>query len=199
MTVAALSACALLYAGAGNFPPNNRSRDWAAKEYVENVLAAVEPTGPLLTADWQVYAPALYMQFVEGFRREVRVIDVNLLRRSWHFDTIDRTYPGLLASCAGEVETFLRELRQREQDPGAYARDPGRTARIDDLFQALLLAFVRQHARAGGAYVTYDLATGLAEPAFARALSPGVRRSCRRASYSKWRHGGRSPPRAQIP
>ena len=44
----------------------------------------------LLTLDWQVASPMLYTREVEHLRRDVRVIDVNLLRRLWYFDYLKR-------------------------------------------------------------------------------------------------------------
>jgi hypothetical protein len=63
---------------------------------VENVLNAIAPNGLLLTLDWQVASPMLYAQEIEQRRRDVKVVDINLLRRSWYFDYLKHAYPGLI-------------------------------------------------------------------------------------------------------
>ncbi|HEX8087266.1 MAG TPA: DUF2723 domain-containing protein, partial [Blastocatellia bacterium] len=61
-----LSLLIPLTAFASNLPYNDRSRYYVAQDYVENILSTVEPNGMLLTLDWQVYSPLLYLQRVEG-------------------------------------------------------------------------------------------------------------------------------------
>ena len=66
----------------GNWPFNNRRHYFIADDYVENLLGAIEPNGLCcLTSDWQVASPMLYAQEVEQRRRDVEVVDINLLRR----------------------------------------------------------------------------------------------------------------------
>src|SRR5947207_3956814 len=67
---------------AANWPFNNRRHYLIAHDYVENLLSTIEPNGLLLTQDWQVVSPMLYAQEVEQRRPDVKVVDVNLLRRS---------------------------------------------------------------------------------------------------------------------
>jgi hypothetical protein len=145
---------------AGNFPFADRSRYWLARDYVHNLLQTVEPNGMLLTLDWQVWSPMLYTRTIEAHRRDVVVIDVNLLRRSWYIDHLRREYPGLMAAVAVETEAYLGDLRQWEAHPELYERDPVANQRISDRFAALLLAFVRVQMKRGPAYVTQELALG---------------------------------------
>jgi hypothetical protein len=38
----------------------------------------------------------LYAQEIEQRRRDVKVVDINLLRRSWYFDYLKHAHPGLM-------------------------------------------------------------------------------------------------------
>lgn len=147
---------------AGNFPFNDRSRYFIAHDYADNILRTIEPNGLLLTLDWQVYAPLLYTRTIERQRRDVTVVDANLLRRSWYFDYLRREYPALIESARDQVEAFLEDLRHWEQDPALYQRDRTLNRRIDDRFHAMLLAFVAHHLRTGPVYVTQDIAVSRA-------------------------------------
>lgn len=147
-----------LVALAANLPYNNRSQFYVARDYVENILSTIEPGGLLLTPDWQVYSPLLYAREIESERRDVVAIDVNLLRRSWYFDYLSRSYPSLIEQSREKVDAFLADLKAWEQDPEAYARDTALNQRINTRFYDMILAFVREHIKSGSVYVTLDIA-----------------------------------------
>ncbi|HUI24954.1 MAG TPA: DUF2723 domain-containing protein [Candidatus Kryptonia bacterium] len=148
-----------LVALAGNVRFDDRSRYFIAHDYVENILRTIEPGGLLLTLDWQVCSPMLYTRAIERLRRDVAVVDINLLRRSWYVTYLRREYPDVMAASRDETDAFLDDLQHWEQDPGEYARDPALTRRIDDRFRNLILAFVRRQIESGhAAYATQDTA-----------------------------------------
>jgi tetratricopeptide (TPR) repeat protein len=147
-----------LVALAGNFGFNDRSRYWIARDYADNILRTIEPNGMLLTLDWQVCSPLLYVRSIERERRDVTVIDINLLRRSWYVDYLRREYPELMQQTRDQVAAFLEDLRQWEQDPDLYQRDLRLNQRIDARFRDMILAFVREHLRSGPVYITQDVA-----------------------------------------
>ena len=134
---------------------NNRRHDWIAHDYVGNIFRSVEPNGLLLTYDWQVASPALYLQHVEQRRPDVTVVDVNLLRRSWYFDYLNRCHPDLMARSHAEVDSFLTELRQWERDESAYTTNEAAT-RITAKFDELVASLVRSQMSVGPVYVTLD-------------------------------------------
>jgi tetratricopeptide (TPR) repeat protein len=143
---------------AGNFRFNDRSRYWIAQDYVDNILRTIEPHGLLLTLDWQVCSPFLYARAIAQQRRDVTVIDINLLRRSWYFAYLGREYPELMQETRDEVGAFLEDLTQWEQDPKRYERDLSLNQRIDTRFRDMIMAFVRAHLQTGPAYITQDIA-----------------------------------------
>jgi len=158
---------------ASNFRFNDRSRYFIAHDYVDNILDTIAPGGMLLTLDWQVCSPLLYVRTIEERRRDVIVIDVNMLRRSWYFDYLRREYPDLIAGSHDKVEAFLEDLRHWEQDPQAYERDRSLNRRIDARFHDMLLDFVGRHIGSAPIYVTQDivLSRDPSDAALARALS----------------------------
>ncbi|MEK6284657.1 MAG: DUF2723 domain-containing protein [Acidobacteriota bacterium] len=142
----------------GNLPYDNRSRYFIAQDYVENILSTIEPGGLLLTRDWQVYSPMLYLREVERRRDDAVVIDVNQLRRSWYFDYLERTYAATIEQNRDKVESFLEDLRHWEHDPELYERDVSLNQRISARFYDMILAFVTNHIRTAPVYVTLDIA-----------------------------------------
>jgi hypothetical protein len=159
---AALMILALLIpavAATSNIGFNDRRHYLIARDYVENTLKTIEPNGLLLTDDWQVYSPLLYLREVEGVRRDVVAIDIQQLRRTWYYGYLDAAYPAMMAASRDRVDAFLEDLRHWEQDPDLYQRDAMLNERINTRFYDMLEAFVMNHLSSAPVYVTVNVAT----------------------------------------
>lgn len=174
-----------------NLPFNNRSHYFIAHDYVDNILDTVGHDGLLLTSDWQVYSPFLYVRHVEGARPDAIVIDVNLLRRTWYFAYLDRQYPALMQAARPQVSAFLGDLRHWAQDPGLYQRDAGLNRRINTEFYDMIMALVGTHLGAGPVYVTEDLLAN--DPDLAQRLA-GYNRVPQGLVFQVTRQRGFIPP-----
>jgi tetratricopeptide (TPR) repeat protein len=144
---------------AGNFDFNNRHRYFIARDYVENILKTIAPNGMLLTDDWQVYSPLLYLREVEGVRRDVVAMDIQQLRRTWYFDYLKAAYPETMTASAAKVDAFFADLNHWEHDPDLYGRDAALSERINTRFYDMLEAFVTHQMAGGPVYVTLNVAT----------------------------------------
>jgi len=142
---------------AANWPFNNRRHDFIAHDYVENLFSTIAPDGLLLTQDWQVASPMFYAQEVEQRRHDVKVLDINLLRRSWYFDYLNQAHPGLMERSREKIDPYLTLLKQWEQDPGSFTRDQELTRRISMAFLDLIQAMVRNEIKVAPVYITNDL------------------------------------------
>ena len=142
---------------AGNWPFNNRRHYFIANDYVENLLSAIGPDGLLLTSDWQVASPTFYAQEIEQRRRDVKVVDINLLRRSWYFDYLKHAYPGLIERSRDKVETFVANLKEWERDPQSFATNEALTRRITAAFEEMIQSMVTNENRVGSVYITRDV------------------------------------------
>ena len=140
-----------------NWPFNNRRHYFIAHDYVENVLSAIEPNGLLLTLDWQVASPMFYAQEVEQRRRDVKIVDINLLRRSWYFDYLRHAYPGLIERSREKVDVFVENLKEWERDPGAFTRNQALTQKISAAFEEMIQSIVANENRLAPVYITRDL------------------------------------------
>ncbi len=97
-----------------NFSSQNRSRFTLAQDYALDALASVGQKGLLLTSDWQVYAPILYLQEAEGRSPGVASVDVLLLKRTWYLDYLARKWPVLTASSSRALEIYRALLYRFE-------------------------------------------------------------------------------------
>jgi tetratricopeptide (TPR) repeat protein len=155
--IAVLVVCTCTMALMANWPFNNRRQYFIARDYVDNLLKAIAPNGLLLTLDWQVASPMLYAEEIEQQRRDVKVVDINLLRRSWYFDYLKRAYPSLIERSREKIETFVQNLNEWEHDPGAFARSPALTQRINAAFLEMIQSIVTNESRIAPIYMTKDL------------------------------------------
>jgi Protein of unknown function (DUF2723)./Tetratricopeptide repeat. len=144
---------------ASNFGFNNRHRYFIARDYVENILKTIEPNGLLLTDDWQVYSPLLYLREVEGIRKDVVAMDIQQLRRSWYYDYLNTAYPEMMTAARDQVDAFLGELRHWEQDPKLYERDATLFNRINTGFYEMIETFVTNQIDNAPVYITLNVAT----------------------------------------
>jgi hypothetical protein len=140
-----------------NWPFNNRRRYFIAHDYVDNLLKAIAPNGLLLTLDWQVVSPMFYAQEIEQLRPDVKVVDINLLRRSWYFDYLKHAYPGLIERSREKTDVFVENLKKWERDPGAFARSPALTQRISAAFLEMIQSMVTNESRVAPVYMTNEL------------------------------------------
>ena len=157
--VAAATAIVLTSATAfaANWPFNNRRHDFIADDYVENIFSTIASDGLLLTQDWQVVSPMFYAQEIEQRRSDVKVLDINLLRRSWYFDYLKQAHPGLIDRSSEKIESYVALLKLWERDPGAFNRNEELTRRISMAFLDMIQTIVRNEIRVAPVYVTNDV------------------------------------------
>lgn len=142
---------------AANWPFNNRRHYFIAHDYAENLFSTIEPNGLLLTQDWQVAAPMFYEQAVEQRRTDVKVIDINLLRRSWYFNYLKRAHPDLVERSRDKIDAYVEDLKEWERDPGAFARSQPLTQKISVAFLEMVRSIVMNEIRFAPVYITNDL------------------------------------------
>jgi tetratricopeptide (TPR) repeat protein len=145
---------------AANWPFNNRRHYFIANDYVENFFSTIAPNGLLLTQDWQVASPMLYAQEIEQRRRDVKVVDINLLRRSWYFDYLKHAHPGLMERSREKIDPYVEILKQWERDPAAFSRSQDLTQRISMAFLEMVQAIVRNEITVAPVYITNDVLIG---------------------------------------
>ena len=157
--VAAATAIVLTSATAfaANWPFNNRRHYFIADDYVENLFSTIAPNGLLLTQDWQVASPMLYAQEIEQRRGDVKVVDINLLRRSWYFDYLKHAHPGMMDRSREKIDPYVAILKQWESDPAAFSRSQDLTQRISMAFLEMIQAIVRNEIKVAPVYITNDV------------------------------------------
>lgn len=76
-----------------NFNTNNQSNNSFARDYASDIAESVAPNGVLFVeADLSLF-PVWYMQSVEGVRKDIAVLDVDMLMLPWFKGQLKEKYP----------------------------------------------------------------------------------------------------------
>ena len=112
-----------------------RSTDIRGASFVSDIVAPMEYGGLLLTQvspqaiptttrspgillrdwlwllqEWQFYAPWLALHHLDGYRPDLKIIDVNLVRRFWYLDYLEVHVPKYMDALRTEVDTYKAQL-----------------------------------------------------------------------------------------
>jgi hypothetical protein len=123
-----------------NFTANDESKNYYVEEMTMNIFRNIEPNGIVISAQWDFWVSASwYYNFVKNIRRDIVVIDKELLRRSWYFKYLEKHYPDVYNNSRKEIESFMNELYKFENDL------PYNTVTIMKAFENMLSSFVRNN------------------------------------------------------
>jgi len=82
--MALMMAAVPIWMGYQNYPGNDRSDRYVARDYAYNLLNSVEKNALLFTNGDNDTFPLWYLQEVEGVRTDVRVVNLSLLNTDWY-------------------------------------------------------------------------------------------------------------------
>lgn len=108
---AALMLVFIIIQFAVNLKETNSNDVYIFEDYTKAILNSVDNNSVVLGYQWDFYmSPAYYFQNVENYRKDVTLIDKELLRRSWYFNQLERNHPGLIKRIQPDVDVFLNAL-----------------------------------------------------------------------------------------
>ena len=94
----------------------DQSDNFIFEDYTKASLNSLPANSILFSYQWDyLISPSYYFQFVENYRRDVTIVDKELLRRSWYFDQLNNVDNSLLSGLNKEVKSFLDALKPFEQ------------------------------------------------------------------------------------
>jgi len=80
----------------GNWRSHDASRRYFTRDFAANALASLPPNAIYFTVGDNDTFPVIYLQSVEGFRPDVRIVNLSLANTAWYVDQLasrDSTFP----------------------------------------------------------------------------------------------------------
>jgi len=108
-----IAVTSALAVGFVNYSRSDRSDYYLAEETATNILALAPRNSVVYLNNWDWYAPAKYLQRARGYRRDVLLLDYELMRRSWYLEqALNNDYRAKLAEKA--IRTFIESVKYFE-------------------------------------------------------------------------------------
>lgn len=86
------------------------------EDYALSAIGLAAHNSIIFSYQWDyLISGSYYLQFAEGFRKDVAVIDKELLRRSWYFDQLKTNYPLIVRRLKPEIDLFVSAVRPFER------------------------------------------------------------------------------------
>jgi hypothetical protein len=135
-----------------NIKDVNQSGNYAFEDYTKSMLGGIPQDAIIFGYQWDyMISPAYYFQFVENFRKDVAVIDKELLRRSWYYNQLQRSYPDLFDGLETELDQFKKALVPFERDEKF---DPNL---LENLYRSIMTGLVRNNSGKREFFITPEL------------------------------------------
>ncbi len=94
-----------------NFDKVNQHGIYTFEDYTKAVIGSVTEDAIIFSYQWDYFiSSSYYYQNVEDYRKDVAVIDKELLRRSWYYNQLSNAFPGLFDGVQNDVNEFLLAL-----------------------------------------------------------------------------------------
>lgn len=113
-----LMAAAPLVPGHPKWWTHDRSGNEVAREYAWNLLAGLDPDAVIFTNGDNDTFPLWYLQEVEGFRRDVTVVNLALINLPWYIEQLKRADPPLPCSYTDAQIEDMRAIRYEDPETG---------------------------------------------------------------------------------
>jgi hypothetical protein len=100
-----------------NFSKADSSGVYVYEDYTKTILNSVPQNSIIFSYQWDYFiSPSYYFQKVDNYRKDVVVIDKELLRRSWYYNQMETNYPDVIRNIKPEINDFLTAVKPFEQD-----------------------------------------------------------------------------------
>jgi len=134
-----------------NFPKNDYSEKDIVPQFTTQLVDNLDSNAVVISAQWDFWVSAFwYKQQIEGYRKDVILIEKELLRRTWYPKQVFKWYPEL-GSSKLERDKFLVHLEKFEKEENYDVNG------IQITFIKLLKSFIDNDINKRPVYLTYDI------------------------------------------
>jgi hypothetical protein len=120
-----------------NYDDVNQRDNFVYEDYTKTILNTLPKNAIVFSYQWDYFISAsYYFQLVEGYRKDVVVIDKELLRRSWYYHQLNTNHPTLLTGVNSDVNQFKEALKPFEREEQFNAN------LLENLFRRIMTGLV---------------------------------------------------------
>jgi len=120
-----------------NYDSVSQKNNYVYEDYTKALLNSVPKNSIVFSYQWDYFiSESYYFQLVENFRKDVIVIDKELLRRSWYYNQIKTNHPKLLLGIEPEVNQFIEALQPFEREENFNAN------LLENLFRKIMTGLI---------------------------------------------------------
>jgi len=135
-----------------NIKKVNQSDNYVFEDYTKSLLNSVPQNSVVFSYQWDYFLSAsYYFQFVENYRKDITVVDKELLRRSWYYNQLDTHDPELLKNMNSDVNNFLKALRPFERSENFN------TNLLESLYRKIMTGLVVNNSGKRNFYIASEL------------------------------------------
>ncbi len=99
-----------------NYNSVDQNKYFIYEDYTKAILNSLPQNSIVFGYQWDYFiSPAYYFQSVENYRKDIAVVDKELLRRSWYFNQLETSYPDITSGIKTEINLFLKALEPFER------------------------------------------------------------------------------------
>lgn len=97
------------------YSKQDRSQEFVFEDYTRDAMNSLPENALLMSYQWDfLVSPTYYFQQVEGFRKDICVVDKELLRRSWYYPQMERQYSKVFKRVESESTEFIQAVTPME-------------------------------------------------------------------------------------
>ena len=138
-----------------NYSKVNQKDNFAYEDYTKAILNSVPENSIIFSYQWDYFISAsYYFQKIENFRKDVIVVDKELLRRSWYYHQLETNYSGLLKGVRPVVNQFLEALKPFEREEQFNAN------LLENLFRRIMTGLVATNIDKHDYFIAPELVDG---------------------------------------
>ncbi|MEJ2618169.1 MAG: DUF2723 domain-containing protein, partial [Ignavibacteriaceae bacterium] len=135
-----------------NYNEVDQSDVYTFEDYSKDVINSTPNNSVIFTYQWDyLVSESYYFRYVEGFRKDVAVIDKELMRRSWYYNQLKTNYPRVLKGLKEDVNNFIIAVKPFERDEEYNSNF------IEMRYRKLMTDLTEENLKRGNFYVAPEL------------------------------------------
>ena len=140
-----------------NYDQVNQRNNFIYEDYTKTLINSLPKNSIVFSYQWDYFiSAAYYFQLVENFRKDVTVIDKELLRRSWYYNQLETNHPNLLKGIKPEVEQFIEALKPFEREQ----KDKTNNQLLELLYRKIMTRLISTNINKHDYFIAPELVNG---------------------------------------